>query len=80
MATRKQYLTTPQAAKALGIDPSTLWRWYEAGLVTPSSRLLGGPRRRGRLYFTPARVEEIRQQLYPVAATTPTTSNGVESE
>lgn len=58
-----------EAARRLGINPSTLWRWTDRGLVTPSAHLLGGHRRRGRLLFTEARVEEIRALMQTYSAT-----------
>jgi excisionase family DNA binding protein len=35
-------VTTGEAAKALGINPTTLQRWVHAGLVTPAWRTAGG--------------------------------------
>lgn len=52
-----------EAARQLEIDPSTLWRWTDLGLISPTSRTLGGPRRRGRLLFTEERINEIREQM-----------------
>lgn len=40
--TATQLVTTGAAARALGIDRSTLNRWAEAGAVTPASRTIGG--------------------------------------
>jgi 8-oxo-dGTP pyrophosphatase MutT (NUDIX family) len=42
MTTSGQLVTTGQAARALGIDPATLWRWATAGLVQPTYRTPGG--------------------------------------
>ncbi|MCW0214398.1 MAG: helix-turn-helix domain-containing protein [Pseudonocardia sp.] len=35
-------ITTGQAARELGIDPATLWRWVKAEYVTPHSKTVGG--------------------------------------
>ena len=35
-------VTTGEAARALGVDASTLWRWVQAGIVTPTRRTAGG--------------------------------------
>lgn len=34
-----------RAAEELGIDPATLWRWEQRGLVTPETRTIGGQAR-----------------------------------
>ena len=58
-----------ETARILGVDPSSIWRWTNQGLITPNRRTLGGPTRRGRIYFTEARIEQIRKQLTPAAET-----------
>lgn len=35
-------LNTAEAAQALGVDPSTLWRWQQKGYVTPAWTTRGG--------------------------------------
>lgn len=42
MPAEPRYLTTPQAARALGIGPRSLQRWVAAGLVEPDFRTVGG--------------------------------------
>lgn len=37
-----RYITTGEAARALGISTATLTRWAAAGRVTPAERTLGG--------------------------------------
>jgi DNA-binding transcriptional MerR regulator len=37
-----RYVTTGEAARALGIDPATLTRWKAAGIVTPAGVTAGG--------------------------------------
>jgi DNA-binding transcriptional MerR regulator len=37
-----RYVTTGEAARALGIDPATLTRWKAAGIVTPARETRGG--------------------------------------
>jgi len=40
--TSSRLVATGEAARELGIDRTTLARWADAGLVTPTSRTLGG--------------------------------------
>ena len=37
-----RYITTGDAARALGISSATLTRWTAAGIVTPAERTAGG--------------------------------------
>lgn len=37
-----QHVTTKPAAKAVGVHPSTLWRYYRKGLVAPAWITPGG--------------------------------------
>lgn len=48
-------IRTAQAARELGIDPSTLYRWEQARIVTPATRTAGGQARWN--------LEELREQL-----------------
>jgi len=57
MTTSSQLVTTGQAARALGIDPATLWRWAKAGLVQPTYRTPGGHFRWS--------IDDLRDQLSP---------------
>lgn len=41
----RKLVGTGRAADELGIDPATLWRWEQRGLVTPASRTIGGQAR-----------------------------------
>jgi DNA-binding transcriptional MerR regulator len=50
-----QLLTTGGAAKALGVARSTLARWWDQGIVTPSLVTPGGHARWD--------VDELREQL-----------------
>ena len=47
---------TAEAAKLLGIHPSTLRRWDEKGILRPSIRTLTGERR-----YTDADLEAVRK-------------------
>lgn len=47
---------TAEAARLLGIHPSTLRRWDEKGILTPSIRTLTGERR-----YTEADLEAVRK-------------------
>lgn len=38
----KRLITTGKAARILGIDPATLWRWYQAGRIRPAWVTPGG--------------------------------------
>jgi len=38
----RRLITTGKAARALGIDPATLWRWYQAGTIRPAWVTPGG--------------------------------------
>ena len=42
MEPEQRLITTGSAARALGIDPATLWRWYQAGRVRPAWVTPGG--------------------------------------
>lgn len=42
MESKRRLTTTGSAARALGIDPATLWRWYQAGRVRPAWVTPGG--------------------------------------
>ena len=42
MGPEQRLITTGSAARALGIDPATLWRWYQAGRVRPAWVTPGG--------------------------------------
>ena len=44
-----------RAAEELGIDPATLWRWEQRGLVTPTTRTIGGQARWD--------LDELREQV-----------------
>jgi DNA-binding transcriptional MerR regulator len=35
-------VSSAAAARALGVNRSTLWRWQQAGVVRPASRTSGG--------------------------------------
>ena len=47
---------TAEAAKLLGVHPSTLRRWDEKGILRPSIRTLTGERR-----YTDADLEAVRK-------------------
>jgi 8-oxo-dGTP pyrophosphatase MutT (NUDIX family) len=53
--TRRRLVSTGAAAKAVGVDPATLWRWAKTGRVTAELRTAGGQLRWD--------VERLRQQL-----------------
>lgn len=55
-------LSTGDAARALGIDRTTLARWATAGIVSPASRTAGGHLRWN--------LATLREQLAEHAATT----------
>jgi hypothetical protein len=55
-------MRTSAAARALGIDPSTLYRWERAGIVAPETRTAGGQAR--------WRVTPLRRQVEAHAART----------
>jgi excisionase family DNA binding protein len=42
MPSNPPYLTTGQAARLIGVHPTTLTRWTEAGKVTPALTTAGG--------------------------------------
>ena len=42
MTEASKLLTTGAAARVLGVDPSTLSRWAQAGTVVPAGRTAGG--------------------------------------
>lgn len=42
MTTERRYVGTPTAARAIGVDPKTLWRWWRAGTATPALVTPGG--------------------------------------
>jgi len=42
VADATRLVTTGQAARELGIDPTTLQRWAHAGIVKPAWRTAGG--------------------------------------
>ena len=42
---RAEWVTTGPAAKVIRVHPSTLWRWYRDGLVTPAWVTRGGQTR-----------------------------------
>jgi transposase-like protein len=48
-------IRTAEAARALGVVPSTLYRWERAGIVRPAMRTAGGQAR--------WRLDELREQL-----------------
>ncbi|MCO1660377.1 helix-turn-helix domain-containing protein [Pseudonocardia humida] len=37
-----RYLTSAEVARHLGVAPRTVGKWPETGLITPTSRTLGG--------------------------------------
>lgn len=45
MQPKRKWLNTSQAAAALDVDPSTLWRWQLKGRVTPAWTTPGGQAR-----------------------------------
>lgn len=45
MTEHKRLVRTAEAARALAVAPSTLWRWEKAGLVKPALRTAGGQAR-----------------------------------
>jgi len=45
MKEERKWLTSAQAARALDVDPSTLWRWQQAGRVRPAWVTPGGQAR-----------------------------------
>lgn len=55
-----ELISTGAAAKALGIDPSTLVRWSTSGVVTPAGRTVGGHLRWN--------LEQLRAQLAEAGA------------
>jgi hypothetical protein len=50
-----QLVPTGAAAKALGVDPATLYRWWQQGSVEPATVTLGGHARWD--------LDELRAQL-----------------
>lgn len=42
MEPERRLITTGKAARILGIDPATLWRWYQAGRIRPAWVTPGG--------------------------------------
>lgn len=55
----RRLVRTADAARVLGIDPSTLTRWARGGLVTPVLITVGGQRRWD--------VDDLRAQLARLA-------------
>jgi 8-oxo-dGTP pyrophosphatase MutT (NUDIX family) len=55
MQPKRKWLSTSQAAAALDVDPSTLWRWQQKGMITPSWTTPGGQARWD--------LDELHQQL-----------------
>src|SRR5215212_5052449 len=55
MTDQSRPVTTTVAARALGVDPATLWRWAQQGQVTPLLRTPGGHLRWD--------IEQLRRQL-----------------
>ena len=51
----RRLVGTGRAAAELGIDPATLWRWEQRGLVRPSTRTIGGQARWD--------LDELREQV-----------------
>lgn len=45
MADRERLVASSAAARAVGVDRATLWRWQRAGLVTPALITAGGQAR-----------------------------------
>jgi 8-oxo-dGTP pyrophosphatase MutT (NUDIX family) len=41
----RKFVRSKAAARALGIDRATLWRWKQAGIVTPAHKTAGGQAR-----------------------------------
>lgn len=63
MPDQSRPVTTGVAARALGVDPATLWRWAQEGTVTPLLRTPGGHLRWD--------VDQLRRQLAYVHEETP---------
>jgi 8-oxo-dGTP pyrophosphatase MutT (NUDIX family) len=42
---QRRYVASGDAARALGVDRATLWRWQKAGIVTPATITAGGQAR-----------------------------------
>lgn len=40
-----EFMTPGQVARAFMVDPKTVTRWAQKGLITPAHRTLGGVRR-----------------------------------
>lgn len=55
MQPKRKWLNTSQAADALDVDPSTLWRWQQKGMITPAWTTPGGQARWD--------LDELHQQL-----------------
>lgn len=51
----ERLVTTGEAARTLGVDPSTLSRWASSGRVVPASKTIGGHLRWD--------VDELRRQV-----------------
>ena len=58
---RRELVGTGEAARALGVDRTTLQRWNHAGLVTPAGETLGG-HVRWNLDDLRRQVDAIKQQ------------------
>ena len=55
--TKTEYLSTGQVAKHYGVDPATVWRWCQRGIL-PYKRTLGGH----------IRIPRDALKMYPLAA------------
>jgi excisionase family DNA binding protein len=44
----REYMTPAEVARAFSVDPKTVTRWANKGLITPHHRTLGGIRRYAR--------------------------------
>jgi excisionase family DNA binding protein len=54
---RPEYLTTREVADRFRVDPSTVRRWVEHHLITPSATTIGGHHR-----FTEADLAALRNE------------------
>jgi predicted site-specific integrase-resolvase len=53
-----QLVKSADAARALGVGRTTLWRWEQAGVIRPAIRTVGGQARWN--------LDELRRQLAAV--------------